>query len=89
MSTAMALADTDWIPDAVAWIESQPIGSVLTADDLRQHFRTPPTPNAVGNAFKAALAHKAIRVTGYRLSSSPTRKGSLIRVWERIEGAHA
>lgn len=88
MTRPAVLEDTDWPADAVAWIESQPLGSTLTADDLRTNFRTPPTPYAPGNAFKAALAHKAIRVTGYQLSTTPSRRGSLIRVWERIEGAH-
>ena len=81
---AAVLDDLDWSEDAQATI----IGlahaqSTLTADDLARELRKPPHPNMVGAAFRAALTAGHISPVGYQVSTTPTRRHGLVRVWAR------
>jgi hypothetical protein len=77
----MALDDYEsWTATALEWIEAQ--HGTFTADDLRAALPTAPHANLIGAAFNTAANRKLIQVTGYQRSNAPSRRHSLLRVWE-------
>ena len=82
MASPAALEDLDWPADAQDWLATWAwSGLRFTADDMRTAFRSPPTPNMIGAAFRAACTAKVIRPVGFIESKAPSRNGAIIRVW--------
>ena len=82
MTRAAVLEDTSWHADAVDTIAAlAETGVTLTAEDLRRLMRPAPSPNDVGAAFRAARLLGIITSTGFRESTTPSRKGGTIRTW--------
>lgn len=83
--TAAVLEDLEWTDDALkvitAWAKS---GLRFSAEDLRQSHRPPPSKYAPGNAFQMARKAGLIRAVGFKLSTDPSRKGGVVRIWEGI-----
>ncbi len=80
------LDDLDWPADALDWLWAAS-GLTFTADDMRKCLRPAPTPNQVGAAFKAASRMKLIGMVDAKQSTTKSRNGGLIRVWQgTIEG---
>lgn len=87
MSAPMVLDDSaSWHQDAVDTIAAlAETGHVLTADDLRKIMRPAPTDKAPGSAFRAARMLGIITATGYQESTTPSRKGGVIRQWRGVK----
>ena len=84
MNTPAVLQDLDWHADALAMIEALAAsGLQFSADDLRKSIRPAPQPNDVGAVFRAACTRGLITTCGFQESSTPSRKGGVIRVWQR------
>lgn len=82
MTRPVVLEDTAWHQDAVDTIAAlAETGHVLTADDLRKVMRPAPSDKAPGTAFRAARLLGIITATGYQESTTPSRKGGVIRQW--------
>ncbi|MDJ0321686.1 hypothetical protein [Pseudarthrobacter sp. PS3-L1] len=80
----LALDDLDWSADCAALIESlAESGQRFSADDISRDMRKPPVPNMTGAAFQAAAAQNLIHCVGYKLSTNPTRRHGIIRIWEK------
>lgn len=83
MTRPAALEDLSWHKDAIDTIAAlADMGFDLTADDLRKLMRPAPHPNDIGAAFRAARLLGIITEVGTRVSSAPSRKGGLIRLWQ-------
>ena len=81
-----ALEDLDWSTDALAMIEAYAAsGLTFSAEDLRDSMRPAPNPAQVGTAFREAHRLGIIRPTGYKESSTPSRRHGVIRVWTAKE----
>jgi hypothetical protein len=72
--------DPDWLSSALAFIESLPSGVTFTADLVRANCGP---SSAMGSAISAASRRRLIRAAGVTTSTSMTRHGGLLRVWER------
>lgn len=85
MSRPAALDDLDWKSDAqnmiAAYAES---GLRFSADDLRKSLREPPSCADWGAAFRAARTKGLITCVGSIESTTPSRKGGLIRLWAGV-----
>lgn len=82
MTRPAVLEDTAWHRDAVDTIAAlAETGVILTADDLRKVMRPAPSDKAPGTAFRAARLLGIITTVGTRESTTPSRKGGLIRLW--------
>lgn len=57
-------------------------GMQFDAQDVRLETGEPPTPAAMGAAFRAASRAHEIRPCGVRCSTRIQRKGGLVRLWE-------
>lgn len=76
------LEDLDWPKDAINMLTAYAkSGLVFSAEDLRESMRPAPSPSQVGTAFREAHRLGIIRPTGYKESSTPSRKGGVIRQW--------
>lgn len=71
----------DWRDLALYWIEDQT--QPWCADDMRAELPTA-RPHWYGAAVRTATARELIRLVGQRRSTHPSRKGSLLAVWETI-----
>jgi hypothetical protein len=82
MGQPAVLEDETWKDDAANMIAAYAAsGLPFSSDDLRKSLREPPNPNMWGTAFRAACNRGIITSTGTRESTTPSRKGGLIRVW--------
>ena len=57
--------------------------ATFDAEDLRRAIGPPPTPNAIGAAFRTAYKKGWIRPVTVRTADRPSRHASLIRTWTR------
>ena len=83
MSTP-AVLDTpeEWSAEALELIQIMAdLGMTFTADDLRREMRPAPHPNLVGAVFRTAYQRRWITQYGTALSSTPSRRGGLVRQW--------
>ena len=82
MSQPAALEDLSWHSDAADMIAAYAAsGLTFSAEDLRKALRKPPQPNDIGAAFRAARVKGIITATGFRESTTPSRRGGVIRTW--------
>ena len=80
------LEDTAWIDDAMNMLTAYAAsGLVFSSDDLRQSMRPAPNPAQVGTAFREAHRLGIIRPTGYKESTTPSRRHGVIRTWTAKE----
>ena len=85
MSVSAALEDLDWPESVQAEISRLALlGRTFSADDLRLNFRPAPHGSMVGPAFSAARRAGIIRHTGYKESTTPSRKHSVIKTWRGV-----
>jgi hypothetical protein len=86
VGTQAALSfDRDWSDaalDAITRLAAS--GRQFDADDVRDLVGEPPSPAAMGAAFRAAARARLIRCVGFETSSRITRHGGLQRVWEGV-----
>lgn len=71
----------DWRDLALCWIEDQT--TPWTADQMRAELPEA-RPHYYGAAVRTATARELIRLVGQRRSTHPSRKGSLLAVWQTI-----
>ena len=82
--TAAVLEDQSWHTDALNVIGAfAASGLTFTAEDLTRSIRPAPNPNDVGNVFQSARRAGLITCVGFRESSTPSRKGGVIRIWQK------
>ena len=80
------LEDTAWIEDALNMLTAYAAsGLMFSAEDLRDSMRPAPNPAQVGTAFREAHRLGIIRPTGYKESSTPSRRHGVIRTWTAKE----
>lgn len=80
-----------FIHEAVEAFASQP--ATFTADDVRDALRDNDTvvralrdrPNLLPAVFSSAAKAGLIRVVGYTRATRPTRRASVIRVWQGVQ----
>lgn len=86
--TAMALEAVPWSTQATRLIKAYAfLGEPFTAEDIEAALGKPPHGSLMGNAFLHASESRLITMTGTKRSTTPTRKGGLIRVWAGTEKA--
>ena len=82
----VVLEDLDWPTDALNMLTAYAAsGLTFSSDDLRQSMRPAPSPAQVGTAFREAHRLGIIRPTGYKESSTPSRRHGVIRTWTAKE----
>lgn len=88
MSAPMALEETPWSTRAARIIRAYAFwGGEFTAEDIEAALGKPPHPSFMGNVFLHPSESRLIVMTGTKRSTTPTRKGGLIRVWAGTEKA--
>jgi hypothetical protein len=70
---------SDWRDTALDWIAEQ--DQPWTADDMRDAL-PPARPNWYGATVRTASGRDMIRLVGQRRSTHPTRKKSLLAIWQ-------
>lgn len=87
-AAAAARADGGgWVDGAVETIRRLEPGDLIDAEGLRWLAGDPPSPGAMGGAFRTARRQGLIVVDGYRAATRISRHGGLVRVWRRTEVA--
>lgn len=78
-----AAGDT-WAARARAWIEAQPVGQLLDADELRAAVGDPFHANAPGAVVRRAALDSLLEPYGWKQSERTERRAASIRVWRRV-----
>lgn len=88
MTGPAVLEETPWPIQATRLIKAYAfLGQEFTAEDIEAALGKPPHGSLMGNAFLKASEARLITMTGTKRSTTPSRKGGLIRTWAGTEKA--
>jgi hypothetical protein len=84
MSRPAVLENLGWAGEALQAIEAEArTGDPFDCYALQQHqgLEPPPSPSMWGSVFKTAAHRGIIQQAGFHITSRPTRRGGITRVW--------